>query len=81
MRSRVSVQQSVEYLTDGLLQVVSPDVDVVQGCVNLHSLSQRQQSLRPDVVTADRQPDGQTETAFVCLMEIFLAAPVKSDNR
>lgn len=56
------------YLTDRLLQVVSPDVDVVQSFVHCHSFSQSQQTLRPDAVTADRQPDRQTETVFVCLM-------------
>lgn len=45
------------YLTDRLFQVVSPDVDVAQSWVNFHGLSQRQKTLRPDVVTADRQPE------------------------
>lgn len=54
------------YLTDRLLQVVSPDVNVVQRFVNFHSSSQRQQTLHPDVVTADRQPDRQTHRHRVC---------------
>lgn len=45
------------YLTDWLLQVISPDVDMSQAGVEPHSLSQSQQSLRPDVVPADRQTD------------------------
>lgn len=51
--------ESTPYLTDWLLQVVSPDVDMSQVGVEFHSLSQSQQSLCPDVVPADRQPDGR----------------------
>lgn len=40
------------HLADGLLQVVPPDVDVTQGGRDLHGCSQRQQTLRPDVVVA-----------------------------
>lgn len=44
------------YLAYGLLQVVSPDVDVSQSRAGFHSPSQQQQTLWCDVVSAHRQP-------------------------
>lgn len=49
--------QTGSYLTDGLVQVVPPHVEMLQGVVDLQSPSQRQQTLRPDVVAPDAQPD------------------------
>lgn len=58
-QTQTGSMESTPYLTDWLLQVVSPDVDMSQVGVEFHSLSQSQQSLCPDVVPADRQPDGR----------------------
>lgn len=41
--------------------MVSPDVEVCESRAVFERLSQRQQTLRPDAVPADRQPDREAE--------------------
>lgn len=61
--------------------MVSPDVDVAQSFVNFHGLSQRQQTLRPDVVTADRQPeDRQTDRQSYDDSVLTLKSPSNETN-